>query len=132
METPAPYDILNPSKASQEFLDMVDQEEFKRKMILQVMGATSGKNPLDYYLAELAVTTWMRHIEKSPEEFERMLNEIPLLPVQETDEGLVTVIDKADEPMLFPDVPLDDKVQDESSIPTPPEEAEGIPSDPPS
>lgn len=92
METPVPTLTLpavlyEPSTTSQELLREVDPEEFKRKMIAQVMQSTAGKNPLDFYLADLAVTCWMNHIEKTPEEFEQMLAGIPLPEIAQPDEG---------------------------------------------
>jgi hypothetical protein len=84
-------ELYTPSSISQEILDQVDPDEFKRKMIAQVMQSTAGKQPLDYYLADLAVSCWMNHMEKTPEEFERMLASVPLPQVQQADEGGVYV-----------------------------------------
>lgn len=84
-------ELYTPSATSKELLDQVDPEEFKRKMIAQVMQSTSGKQPLDYYLADLAVSCWMNHMEKTPEEFERMITSIPLPQPLQPDEGGIHV-----------------------------------------
>lgn len=77
----------------EKFKKEVDVEEFKRKLVAQIMQSTAGRNPLDYYLAEMAATVWLENFDKSPEELEELIRSTPFEPVGAPDEGLISVVD---------------------------------------
>lgn len=95
-------ELYTPSTVSKECLDSVDPEEFKRKMIVQVMQSTAGKHPLDYYLADLVVSFWMNHMEKTPEELERLIASVPVPQLDKPDEGGVYIEgDALEQPVIM-------------------------------
>lgn len=95
--TPAAADAQKAGCSIQEkFGDAVDWQDFKTKMMIQVMNCSVGKAPLDYYLAELAVTTWMEHFDKSPDEIEAIIRSTIVPDRTESVEGLISVLDTKD------------------------------------
>lgn len=82
--------VAQPSLV-QKLKQEIDWDEFKRKAMLTVMHCTSGKNPLDYYLADVAVSYWMENLDKAPEEMIAMLEAIDLPEPDSTDEGYMGV-----------------------------------------
>jgi hypothetical protein len=81
----------------QKFKSEVDTEEFKRKLIAQLMSCTVGNNPLDFHLADLAATVWMEHFDKNAEELEEFIRSTPFEPVGPPDEGEISVLDTTQE-----------------------------------
>lgn len=73
----------------EQLKDQIDWDEFKRKAILQVMHCTSGKNPLDYFLADVAVTCWMENLDKSADEMEAMIKSFSVDPLPPSDNGFL-------------------------------------------
>lgn len=80
-----------------KFKDEVDVEEFKRKLIVQLMHSTAGNNALDYHLADLAASIWLDHFDKSPEELEEFIRSTPIEPLGAQDEGFFSVVDTSKE-----------------------------------
>lgn len=87
---------------TEKFPDSVDWAEFKERTIRQVMNSHIGRTPADYFMADLAVSFWMKHFDKTPTEMEELLRSTPLPPLQEPDEGLISVIDTSNE---YPSAP---------------------------
>lgn len=77
----------------EKFKKEVDVEEFKRKLIAQLMQSTAGRNPLDYYLADLAASVWLENFDKNADELEELIRSTPFQPVGPPDEGLISVVD---------------------------------------
>jgi hypothetical protein len=92
-----------------KFPDTVDWKEFRERTIAQVMKSHIGRAPPDYFMADLAVTFWMQHFDKSPEELVQLLRETPLNPLPDPDEGIISIID-SEEPVTTlesaPSLPL--------------------------
>ena len=80
----------------QKFKAEVDVEEFKRKLVAQLMSCTVGKNPIDFHLADLAATIWMKNFDKDADELEEFIRSTPVEPLGPSDGGVISVID--DEP----------------------------------
>lgn len=81
----------------EKFKDAVDWDEFKSRAVSQVMTCHTGRAPLDYYLAELAVDMWMQHFDKTPDELEDYIRSTPLAPREESTAGEISVIDTAND-----------------------------------
>lgn len=82
---------------TEKFQDSVDWKEFKERTMAQVMRCHAGRMPPDYFMADLIVSFWMNHYDKTPEEIEEILRSTPLPPREESDEGLISVIDTSNE-----------------------------------
>ena len=94
-EESAPETLQLPTNCLEELGKHVDLEEFKRMTIRQVMQSTVGKNPMDYYLAELAVDVWMKNYTKTAEELEAYIREAdPMALGEEIEAGFSVVGDK--------------------------------------
>ena len=84
--------VLSPFE---ELSKHVDVEELKRNTIRQVMNSTAGKNPLDYYLAEMAVDVWLKNYDKTADQLEAYIREAEPLPLGPTyEEGFSVIGDK--------------------------------------
>lgn len=95
--TPATSSPTESCSIQEKFKDAVDWDEFKSRMMMQVMHSHAGKAPLDYYFADLAVTAWMENFDKSPEEFEEFIRSTPVLAKPSSEEGFISVLDTAKE-----------------------------------
>ena len=92
---PAQEEVGDDKEKHKSFMEKlkteIDMDEFKRKAITAVMQCTSGKNKLDYYLADVAVSYWIENLDKSPEEMESMLLGLDLPEQPTSDEGFIGV-----------------------------------------
>ena len=95
-DTCAAPEVLDITPTAYEQLAKhIDIDELKRTTIKQVMASTAGKNPLDYYLAEMAVDVWLRNHDKTAEELEAYIREAdPLALGPEYEGGFSVVGDK--------------------------------------
>ncbi len=106
----------------EKFKKEVDVEEFKRKLIAQLMQSTAGRNPLDYYLAELAASVWLENFDKNSEELEELIRSTPFQPVGPPDEGLISVVDTEDQqPLSYKDALLQGVEEGDERVDTVPE-----------
>jgi hypothetical protein len=112
----------------EKFKKEVDVEEFKRKLIAQIMQSTAGRNPLDYYLAELAASVWLENFDKNPEELEELIRSTPFQPVGPPDEGVISVVDtegdQEQEPLTYKDALLKGVEEEDERVDPVPEGAE--------
>jgi hypothetical protein len=84
-----------PKNSYEELAKHIDVEELKRNTIKMVMNSTAGKNPLDYYLAELAVDVWIKNYDKTAEQLEAYIREAdPMALGHDYEEGFSVVGDK--------------------------------------
>lgn len=110
-----PVSMNGSTGLTEKFAGAVDWKEFKERTMAQVMKCFAGKAPPDYFLADLVVSFWMNHFDKSPEEIEEVLRSTPLPNnTEDSDAGLISVIDTSDEYSTLESAPLLDNIDSRS------------------